>query len=812
MSVRSAVRRFPRILCRLPVFLGLFCTLGAGLDCIPLAAAEPAAPVLTTIFPAGGRAGTKVEVVLEGSGLEAADALWSSLPGLQARRVAAGRFEVTLPDDALPGSYDLRAVGPAGITNPRAWIVARQPESLELQPNDKAEQAQPLSLETVVHGRIEKGGDVDCYRLPLSAGQRVLVEAWADRIDSPLRAVVEVRDPQGRAVPGEWVGPRLDPLVDFTARESGDYLLRVHDLAFAGGASYVYRLWVTSQPQVERVIPPVVTRKGITPLRKLGRNIPGETPAFPCDPGQAGLGNLGLRLLPPQATAALVATRDERGAGPWPVSVVDLPVTEVDRRHQSPTQALPIQIPGAWWGQIPDGDEQVWFSLTARQGEVFWLEAFGERVGSPVDLDLVVITAEGERELAHFADELENPGGYRLPLNHSDPRGRWVAPSDGRYLVGLRNVIGGLDRDPRRVWWLSIQRELPDFDLVSVSRRLGQPAGFSISRGGREWLDVFAIRRRGHQRPIRLAVDGLPAGVEASEVVLGPAADRVPLVLSVDPNAAAGLAALTITGTELGTADPLRRTALAGTMIAAGQPLPAGRLTADLPLLIQEAPTLVRVSATASHETVFQEGVLDISVQIDRTNPRLTRPVHLSLVGLPRGVTAEIATIPEGQSQGWISVQLPPGLPEGTYSLAVQAETEALPATASADAPPISVVSISNPVTFQVETSRISLGIDPRAPVRVGRGKVVQVTFFAERRHGFIGKTHVELVAPGGVVGLRGRGVTLVGQSDSGVIQIIANDDAPLGQQPFLRLEAVGTVEDRPIFRATRSLRMEIVE
>jgi hypothetical protein len=89
---------------------------------------------------------------------------------------------------------------------------------------------------------------------------------------------------------------------------------------------------------------------------------------------------------------------------------------------------------------------------------------------------------------------------------------------------------------------------------------------------------------------------------------------------------------------------------------------------------------------------------------------------------------------------------------------------------------------------------------------------VVQVAFFAERRHGFIGKTHVELVAPGGVAGLRGRGVTLVGQSDSGVIQIIANDDAPLGQQPFLRLEAVGTVEDRPIYRATRPLRLEIVE
>jgi hypothetical protein len=181
-------------------------------------------------------------------------------------------------------------------------------------------------------------------------------------------------------------------------------------------------------------------------------------------------------------------------------------------------------------------------------------------------------------------------------------------------------------------------------------------------------------------------------------------------------------------------------------------------------------------------------------------------------VGLPRGMVADVAVIPAGQTQGWISVQIPPGLPEGTYSLAVQGETDALPANASADAPPVGVVAISNPVTFRVEASRISLGVDPRAPVRIGRGQVVQVTFFAERRNGFIGKTHVELVAPGGVVGLRGRGVTLVGQSDSGVIQIIANDDAPLGQQPFLRLEAVGTVEDRPVYRATRPLRLEIVE
>jgi len=806
------VRRFPMFpngratIVAMVVVAGLWC--GSPL----LRAAEPAAPVLTTLFPAGGQAGSKLEVSFEGSGLEAADAVWSSLPGVQSRRIGQGRFELAIPPTAEPGFYDLRVIGPTGMTNPRAFQVGRRPEAIEVQPNDSVGQAQPINLESVVNGRIEKGGDVDCYRLRLNAGQRVVVEAFADRLDAPWRAVVEVRDPEGRAIPGERVGPRLEPLVVFTARTGGDYLLRVHDLSFAGGPQHVYRLVVSTRPPAELVIPPVVNSRQVTPMRFLEGTATGATSGFDFDPQTANPGTLGLRLLPPQATASLVACRGNGGEGPWPVSVVDLPVTEIGRNHRTPSKALPVNVPGAWWGCLPEGDEQAWFSLQARKGEVFWLEAFGERLGAPLDLDLVVLADDGQTELAHFSDSLHNPAGYRLPLPHSDPEGRWVAPHDGRFFVGLRNVVGGVERDTRRVWWMSLRREEPDFGLIAVSRRLGQPAGLSIPRGGREWLDVFALRQRGHQRPIRLEVSGLAAGAEAHEVVIGPGADRVPLVISVDPNASAGVTSLAITGTELGTGQPLRRGVALGTMISAGLPLPAGRLTSDLPLVVQDAPAMVRMAATGSSDLVFQEGTLDVSVQVERTNPRLSRPVQLSLVGLPRGMVADVAVIPAGQTQGWISVQIPPGLPEGTYSLAVQGETDALPANASADAPPVGVVAISNPVTFRVEASRISLGVDPRAPVRIGRGQVVQVTFFAERRNGFIGKTHVELVAPGGVVGLRGRGVTLVGQSDSGVIQIIANDDAPLGQQPFLRLEAVGTVEDRPVYRATRPLRLEIVE
>jgi hypothetical protein len=74
---------------------------------------------------------------------------------------------------------------------------------------------------------------------------------------------------------------------------------------------------------------------------------------------------------------------------------------------------------------------------------------------------------------------------------------------------------------------------------------------------------------------------------------------------------------------------------------------------------------------------------------------------------------------------------------------------------------------------------------------------------------------HTELAAPGcvtDVVGLRGRGETFVGQVEAGSLQIVVNDDAPLGPQPFLRLLTVGVVEDEPIHQGVGMLPLEITE
>ena len=61
-------------------------------------------------------------------------------------------------------------------------------------------------------------------------------------------------------------------------------------------------------------------------------------------------------------------------------------------------------------------------------------------------------------------------------------------------------------------------------------------------------------------------------------------------------------------------------------------------------------------------------------------------------------------------------------------------------------------------------------------------------------------------------MGLRGRGETFVGQTETGSLQIEINKDAPLGNQAFLRLFSVGVVEDEPIHHGATFLPLEIVE
>lgn len=807
-------------------------------------------PTADTIFPAGGQAGQTVEVVVSGKNLQGLRTLHCNAPGLRCEPLDANRFRLTIPPETPPGQYDLWAVGENGLSAPRTFSIGNRTEQLEVEPNDALSTAPTVPLNVVINGKCDKAGDVDHFRFEAKQGQRVIVECSAERIDSRLRAVLEISDATGKrlAVNRGYFG--IDPLIDFHVPSDGAYIVRVQDLVSLGSAEHYYRLDIDTGPRVAFSVPNVVPRGKPARIALYGWNLTGTSGQTPTDRTAFDRievtipetlahesNSLPVRLQPAQTVVEGFAYQHPGGHAPLIIGVTDIPVSLDRADNHSPQSAQEIPIPAEISGQLVAGDECDWYSIQAQRGEVLYIEGFGQRIQSPVDLQVSVLSsfgqndvtsssAIGQQELTQFRDEVRSLSGP-FPTSHLDPAGRWVCPADGRYLIAIRNLTGLLSADPRRIYRLSVRREEPSFQLVAVPLR-AEPSGLNLQRGGRDVLELLAFRQRGFNGSIRISVKDPATGIECPEVSLGPGVDRVLVVVSADRNAAPSFGELMLNGvvdesisdSTSGTGI-VSRAARSGTIVRSGMPIGWGRLTSRMPIAVAgEAP--LRIVANA-HEVLNHHlygklqvrhapgGVVDVAVEVERRDNGHQGPVKLVGAGLPDMIRNETAVIPAGEQKGYLSFHLPPTLPEGRYSLVVRAETTVPTSNQKTE----TVTVYSNPVTVDVQSPAFLVEVDPFAVTRAKRGEVIQVTYSAKRLNGFIGKLHTELAVPGHITetpGLRGRGETFTGQTDKGTLQITINDDAPLGRQAFLRLFTVGVVEDEPIYHGSSFLPLEIVE
>ncbi len=425
---------------RLPLAVGcLLLLVGAH------AQAQVPNPVLNTVYPPGGRAGTSVVVALDGAGLDGLRDIHTTVPKLTTKKLDANRLQLDIPAGTPEGVYDLRAVGTHGMSSPRAFVVGNRAEVSEVEPNDTLDTAQEISLDVAVNGRIEKPGDIDCFKFKAKAGQRVVLDCSAERIDSKLRAVLEVYDADGKRLAASRGYTGIDPLVDFLVPADGTYFVKVFDLSYLGSTAHFYRLDIDTKPRVEFAVPYVVTRGKTTKVKLYGRNLSplAATKNLELDsveveitPPEAGRHELiPLRLRPAQMTLDGFAYHYPGGHAPLLMSVTDVPVVTAAADNLDPDHAQELAIPSEICGQLTEGDERHWYAVRAHRGEVLWLETFGARIGSPVDPDLRVLDPDGKTELLKLAGTSENLGGARFPMAHLDPAGRWVAPADGRYLI-----------------------------------------------------------------------------------------------------------------------------------------------------------------------------------------------------------------------------------------------------------------------------------------------------------------------------------------------------------------------------------------
>ncbi len=111
----------------------------------------------------------------------------------------------------------------------------------------------------------------------------------------------------------------------------------------------------------------------------------------------------------------------------------------------------------------------------------------------------------------------------------ADSRIDFIAPSDGQYILHLKDVrgMGG----PDFAYRLSIRETVPDYQLTAT------PENPNIPKGGRVPLTVLANRLQGYEGPIAIEVKGLPAGVTAGPAKISAGEDSTVVVLSASADA-----------------------------------------------------------------------------------------------------------------------------------------------------------------------------------------------------------------------------------------------------------------------------------
>jgi hypothetical protein len=203
-------------------------------------------PFVTSAFPLGGRAGSKTTVHLTG---------WN-LPASKMTMNAKGK---------APGVYPL--------ANSAVFMVDTLPEAFEKEPNNSPSAAQRVKLPVIMNGRIDQPGDWDVFRFQGRAGQAIVAEVYARRLDSPLDSVLKLTDAKGKQLafnddyddPGAGLETHhADSRILTTLPANGTYYLSLGDAQQKGGPEYAYRLRISApRPDFDlRVTPSSINVSG----------------------------------------------------------------------------------------------------------------------------------------------------------------------------------------------------------------------------------------------------------------------------------------------------------------------------------------------------------------------------------------------------------------------------------------------------------------------------------------------------------------------------------------------------------------------
>jgi hypothetical protein len=813
---------------------------------------------IQSAFPGGMKAGTNLEVTVTGFDLEDPEKLLFVHPGLKGeyllppkevpnpkdpkktvpgpKLVPGGphKFKITAAADVPPGLYDLRFVGKWGVSNPRTFAVSDLIEVSEKEPNNDVPEAQKIELGTVISGAISAPADVDYSSFVGKKGQRVIVSCLASSIDSKATPFIEVFDAGGRKLATNRNYRDNDALVDVILPTDGEYVVRVCQFTYTvGGPDYFYRLSISTGPWIDAVFPPVVEPGKATQVTLYGRNLPGGQPADGYTADGRPLEKAVVSITPPaDAVTKLTSTGridpttalqdgftyTVKGPGgtsnPYVIYLARDKLTVNTKPSPTPETAEVLATPGELAGFIAKRGDREWVAFNAKKGEKFTIDLAAERIGASGDFFFSV--RDGKDTKKDLSGEIDDDNDSLHPFGFysrtSDPNQyQFTAPEDGKYYV----VVGCRDSSylsgPTTGFRLRIGQPVPDFRAIVMPYSRFYQTGSSAWQGGTQAYYIFAHRMDGYSGTLDVTVEGLPAGVTALPLTIGPAARWGVLVLKIAPGTAPVVSSLTVkvTGTATdgkklvrnarpasvtwGTQQPDQNVPvvvkLDQSLVLAvrGEKAPFS-ITADVPNSMVK-PAMGKEEKANGPLIVMKQGdKATVPVKVEWTIPE--KP-NVTLTAEPmmqqqqnQPVTAQPAGQPtKDKADVLINLDAKANAVPGTYSIVIRgvSQTPFMKDPMAKQKANVPAEAFSTPIPVMVIPTSVAKVAPPNVPngtVKIGTPSEVIVK--VERQYDFAGEYKVKFELPKGVTGVTAAEVTIPAGKDEAKLTLTA----PAGTKP----------------------------
>ncbi|MDB5289579.1 MAG: repeat-containing protein, partial [Phycisphaerales bacterium] len=123
-------------------------------------------------------------------------------------------------------------------------------------------------------------------------------------------------------------------------------------------------------------------------------------------------------------------------SGALKLFVDDLPQVEPQNPNHAPAQATLAPLPASAWGAFAQKGDEDFFAFDAKAGQHLVFDVAAKRFGSKAQVQISLIDPTG-KVLATIGATGDDP----------DPLLAWTMPADGRYMVKVADLLGGMGED-----------------------------------------------------------------------------------------------------------------------------------------------------------------------------------------------------------------------------------------------------------------------------------------------------------------------------------------------------------------------------